>query len=52
MQKIPKLIQFIGMGITGVGLFYGILENDMQYEFMYLGTGIVVFMVGFFLERR
>ncbi|QQS66071.1 MAG: hypothetical protein IPP08_09890 [Chlorobiota bacterium] len=49
---MPKLIQFIGMGITGVGLLYGIIENDMKYEFMYLGTGIVIFLIGFIIEKR
>lgn len=52
MNKIAKIIQFVGMAITGVGLFYGILQNDMRQEFTYLGLGIVVFLIGYVLERR
>ena len=35
-----------------IGLLYGIIENDMKYEFMYLGTGIVIFLIGFIIEKR
>jgi hypothetical protein len=52
VTRIPKIVQFLGIVITGIGLIYGINENDMRLEFMYLGSGIVVFAIGYFLERR
>ena len=52
MNKGAKLIQFLGIIITGVGLIYGIVQNDMSAEFLYLGIGIVIFLAGFVLERR
>ena len=52
MDKVAKGIQFFGMVITGIGLIYGIAQNDMRLEFMYLGSGLVVFLLGFILERR
>lgn len=52
MQKLAKPIQFLGIVITGIGLIYGIAQNDMRMEFMYLGTGLVIFLLGFILERR
>jgi hypothetical protein len=52
MSRLPKLVQFLGIVITGIGLIYGIAQNDMQAEFMYLGSGVVVFIIGYVLEGR
>ena len=52
MSRLPKIVQFLGIVITGIGLIYGIVQNDMRAEFMYLGSGIVVFVIGYFLEGR
>ncbi len=52
MKHIPKIVQFLGIVLTGVGLIYGIAENDMRLEFMYLGSGIIIFALGVFMERR
>jgi hypothetical protein len=40
------------MVTTGVGLIYGIAENDMSNEFLFLGCGIVIFIIGYLLDRR
>ncbi len=52
MPRIAKVVQFAGIVITGVGLIYGVAENDMSAEFLYLGLGISMFVIGYFLERR
>ena len=52
MNRAAKLIQFLGIVITGVGLIYGVAQNDMSAEFLYLGIGIVIFLVGAVMEKR
>ncbi len=52
MNKFAKGIQFLGMVVTGVGLIFGIARNDERMEFTYLGIGIGIFIVGYFLDRR
>ena len=52
MRSAAKLLQLAGIIITGTGLIYGIAENDMSKEFMFLGAGIVVFLIGVLLDRR
>jgi len=52
MNRFAKVVQFIGIVVTGVGLIYGIAQNDMRQEFTYLGIGLVIFLLGFILERR
>lgn len=52
MNKVAKAIQFIGIAVTGIGLIYGLAQNNMRMEFTYLGAGLLVFLIGFMLERR
>jgi hypothetical protein len=52
MYKVSRVIQFAGIVFTGIGLIYGIAQNDMRAEFMYLGSGIVIFAIGVILQRR
>ena len=40
------------MAVTGIGLIYGIVQNDMAAEFLYLGIGVVIFLAGYVLDRR
>ncbi len=51
-MKAAKIIQFLGITVTGVGLIYGIVQNDMGAEFLYLGIGVLIFLAGYVLERR
>ena len=52
MTKLSKGIQFTGMVVTGVGLIYGIAQNDLSNEFFFLGCGVLIFMIGYLLDRR
>lgn len=52
MNRLAKGIQFLAMVVTGVGLIYGIVRNDERMEFTYLGIGIVIFLVGYLLDRK
>ncbi|MEP7217985.1 MAG: hypothetical protein ABI876_03665 [Bacteroidota bacterium] len=51
-MKLAKVIQFGAMVVTGVGLIYGIVQNDERMEFTYLGIGLVIFFLGYVLDRR
>jgi hypothetical protein len=51
-MKLFKVVQFVGIVVTGIGLIYGIVQNDMRMEFFYLGSGLVIFLLGYILERR
>jgi hypothetical protein len=50
--RLARIVQLLGMAITGIGLIVGIAENDMRAEFMYLGSGIVIFAIGYFMQSR
>jgi len=52
MSKLSKGIQFLGIIVTGVGLIYGIVQNDMRNEFLYLGCGVLIFLIGYLIDRR
>ena len=50
--RLPRIVQLLGMAVTGIGLIVGVAENDMRAEFMYLGSGIVIFAIGYLLQSR
>jgi hypothetical protein len=52
MSKLAKAIQFVGMVVTGVGLIYGVAQNDLSNEFFFLGCGVLIFMIGRLLDRK
>lgn len=52
MQRFARVLQFAGIVVAGIGLFYGIAQNDMRMEFSFLGAGILLFVAGVFLGGR
>jgi hypothetical protein len=52
MERLSRIVQFAGIVITGIGLIVGIAENDMRAEFMYLGSGILIFGIGTLMRGR
>jgi hypothetical protein len=40
------------MVVTGIGLIVGVAENDMGAEFTYLGSGIVIFAIGYVMQSK
>jgi hypothetical protein len=50
--RLARIVQLLGMAITGIGLIVGVAENDMRAEFMYLGSGIVIFAIGYLMQSR
>ncbi len=53
MYYLGRGLQVLGMANLGVALFIGITEeHGMGPEFLLLGIGIVLFMLGRFLQGR
>lgn len=53
MYYFGKALEMLGMTSLMVALFVGFTdEQGMAKEYLFLGIGIVVFVVGRFLERQ
>ncbi len=53
MYYFGKALEMIGMTSLMVALFVGMTdEQGMAKEYLFLGIGIVVFLVGRFLEKQ
>ncbi len=50
MITIGKILQAIGIAETMIGLIAG-LQGSMGKEMLYAGIGIIVFVVGRFIEK-
>ena len=49
---VGKFLELNGMVVLAVGLAWGLFGADVKGEIMMLGLGAVVFLAGYFLERR
>jgi hypothetical protein len=53
IMGIGKILQILGMVQVGHALYIGLSQdNAMNKEMLLLGIGIVIFVLGRFLERR
>ncbi len=53
MYYLGKGLEMLGMTSLMVALFVGITdEHGMAKEYLFLGIGIVVFLLGRFLEKQ
>lgn len=53
MHILGKILELAGMLTLGIALFvYGLAEEDMNAELGWLLVGVVLFLVGYGLERR
>lgn len=46
MNVASRLLQFAGIVLVGVGLIYGVANNDMTNEMVFALVGFVLFVVG------
>jgi hypothetical protein len=51
MRLLAKVLQAIGIAEVMIGLVTG-LNGDMMKEFYFAVAGIIVFVVGWFIQRR
>jgi hypothetical protein len=47
-----RALQLVGLVVTGVGLFLGLLKGDVRGELVLLAIGAGVFFSGRLLEKR
>jgi len=53
LYYLGKALEMLGMTTLMVALFVGITdEHGMGKEYAFLGTGILVFLLGRFLEKQ
>ncbi len=50
MITIGKILQAIGIAETMIGLIAG-LQGSMGKEMLYTGIGIIIFIIGRFIEK-
>lgn len=48
---IAKFLQGLGLCEVLYGLYLGIAEGDMAQELRFVGVGILLFAVGWFIEK-
>lgn len=52
MRTFLKIIQALGIAITGTGLMLGIAHDSTGEEYMYALAGIGIFFIARFVETR
>ena len=52
MFHVAKVLQAVGFADVGLGLYLGIVRDDMWKELYFTLTGVGFFLVGRLLERR
>jgi hypothetical protein len=52
MRTFLKIMQALGIAITGTGLMLGIAHDSMGEEYMYALIGVILFYVARFVETR
>jgi hypothetical protein len=49
---VAKIIQAIGLFEVMYGLIIGLKDGNLGLEFRYAGIGVVVFAIGWFIEKK
>jgi len=52
MHAAGRTLQFLGLIVTGVGLFLGVLGGNVRGELALLAVGAALFFGGRALEKR
>lgn len=52
MLAAARTLQFIGLVVTGLGFFAGVLGGNIRGELVLLAVGATVFFTGRFLQMR
>ena len=51
MHRLARLLQFLGLLMTGFAFFDGVLGGNTRREIVLLGAGAALFFAGRLLER-
>ena len=49
---LGRFLQVLGMATTLVGLLVGINLSNARYELLYCFVGIIIFIIGYFVQGR
>jgi hypothetical protein len=52
MRTFLKIMQALGIAITGTGLMLGIAHDSMSEEYMYALIGVLIFFIARYVETR
>ena len=52
MYPAARTLQFLGLVVTGIGLFTGVSEGNVRRELLLLAFGVCVFLAGRWLQSR
>jgi hypothetical protein len=52
MSTLARLLQFLGLIVTGLAFFDGVIGGNVRREIVLLGVGGLLFLTGRFLQRR
>lgn len=52
MYAAGRALQFLGLVVTGIGLFQGVAGGDVRRELVLLALGAAIFFTGWLLQRR
>lgn len=49
---LGKILEACGLALTGSGLIYGLVADDLSYELTMMLAGIGVFFIGWLIDRK
>ncbi len=52
MYSVGRSLQFVGLLVTGIGFFLGVLGGNVRGELALLAVGALLFFGGRAIERR
>jgi len=51
VYALGRVVQFLGLVISGAALFVGVLGSNVRRELALLGIGAAIFFAGWMLQR-
>lgn len=52
MRSAARVLQLLGLIVTGLAFFTGVLGRNERLELVLLGLGAAIFFLGRWMERR
>ena len=51
MYGLGRVVQFLGLVVSGAAFFVGVLGHNVRRELALLGVGAAIFFAGWMLQR-
>ncbi len=52
MRSVARALQLIGLIVTGLAFFTGVLGRNERHELVLLGLGAAIFFLGRWMDKR